>query len=130
MEELENRVTILEHKMDSADIRYRELQEEQIRTRLELNESLHRLDQRMDQLSARLEQRIDELNVRFEQRTGELNSRIDQMSNSIHQLGYNLTNQILNASAEMRRTNRWIVTVAIAIITILPITMRLAERWL
>ena len=119
MEELEKRVTILEHKMDSADIRYRELQEEQIRTRLELNESLHRL-----------EQRIDELNVRFEQRTGELNSRIDQMSNSIHQLGYNLTNQILNASAEMRKTNRWIVTVAIAIITILPITMRLAERWL
>jgi len=119
MEELEKRVTILEHKMDSADIRFRELQEEQIRTRLELNESLHRL-----------EQRIDELNVRFEQRTGELNSRIDQMSNSIHQLGYNLTNQILNASAEMRKTNRWIVTVAMAIITILPITMRLAERWL
>lgn len=108
MEEWQQRIIILEHRMDTADEQNRRFNEELIRSRHEVNASIGRLDQRIDGLDLR----IDALGDRLDQ-------RIDRLSQNI-----------LGLSAQFQKMQRWMLTAAIAIITLLPITLKLADRFL
>ena len=112
MSDLETRMGILEHRMDNNEEQNRRLEDELVRSRIEVRDALQRLAAR----------------------TNETNQRIDQLSSQLTGQTLELSREILNMSGELRRTNRWIVTVAAtmttAITVLLPITFKLADRYL
>jgi methyl-accepting chemotaxis protein len=89
----------------------------------------HRMDtaeqnsRRLEEVMTRTREEIRETVLRIEARMDQMNHRIDQMSH-----------QLLELSAEIRRTQRWILA-AVAFMTtvitiLLPVSWHLAERWL
>tara|TARA_Y100001937_G_scaffold11083_1_gene13439 strand:+ start:2960 stop:3265 length:306 start_codon:yes stop_codon:yes gene_type:complete len=101
MSDLETRMGILEHRMDNNEEQNRRLEDELVRSRMEVRDAFQRLDMRID----------------------ETNRRIDQLQN-------NLSQQILELAAQTNRIHRWIIAVALFIVTVLPVTFKLADRWL
>ena len=87
--------------MDNNEEQNRRLEDELVRSRMEVRDAFQRLDMRID----------------------ETNRRIDQLQN-------NLSQQILELAAQTNRIHRWIITVALFIVTVLPVTFKLADRWL
>ena len=102
MSDIEARMGILEHRMDNNEEQNRRLEEDElVRSRMEVRDAFQRLDMRID----------------------ETNRRIDQLQN-------NLSQQILELAVQTNRLHRWILAVALFIVTVLPITFKLADRWL
>ena len=101
MSDIEARMGILEHRMDNNEEQNRRLEDELVRSRMEVRDAFQRLDMRID----------------------ETNRRIDQLQN-------NLSQQILELAAQTNRIHRWIIAVALFIVTVLPVTFKLADRWL
>ena len=87
--------------MDNNEEQNRRLEDELVRSRMEVRDAFQRLDMRID----------------------ETNRRIDQLQN-------NLSQQILELAAQTNRLHRWILAVALFLVTVLPITFKLADRWL
>jgi len=87
--------------MDNNEEQNRRLEDELVRSRMEVRDAFQRLDMRID----------------------ETNRRIDQLQN-------NLSQQILELAAQTNRIHRWIIAVALFIVTVLPVTFKLADRWL
>ena len=115
MSDLETRMGILEHRMDNNEEQNRRLEDELVRSRMEVRDAFQRLDLRMDETNHRIyetNRRIDETNQRMDQ-------RFDQLSQ-----------QILELAAQTNRLHRWILAVALFLVTVLPITFKLADRWL
>ena len=104
MDEQQHRMIILEHRMDTAEEQNRYLNEELVRSRLEVRDAIARLDQRIDRLSERMETRADQL-----------------------------TQNILELSTEIRKTHRWMIGLAVSvtsiIVLLLPISWKLADRF-
>ena len=134
MSDLETRMGILEHRMDNNEEQNRRLEDELVRSRLEVRDAFHRLDMRMDEMNQRMDQRLDETNRRIDETNQRMDQRFDQLSNQMTGQTLELSREILNMSGELRQTNRWIVTAAATMTTVitvlLPITLKLADRYL
>ena len=137
MSDIEARMEILEHRMDNSEEQNRRLEDELVRSRMEVRDAFQRLGMRIDEMNQRMDhrfgethrsiqetnRRIDETNQRMDHRFNENNRRIDQLQS-------NLSQQILELAVQTNRLHRWILAVALFIVTVLPITFKLADRWL
>tara|TARA_Y100001937_G_scaffold1217_2_gene1466 strand:+ start:35844 stop:36191 length:348 start_codon:yes stop_codon:yes gene_type:complete len=115
--------------MDAAEERQRQFEQEIFRTREEIRDALQRIEQRFDAIDRRFE-RMEQRFERMEQRFEHIDRRFEHMDRRFDQL----IDQNLRQSEELRRTHRWMLGVAVSmtatITLLLPVTLKLADRWL